>query len=33
MFVESLRRFRFTADMPELRGAVARAVTDAWGAA
>jgi tetratricopeptide (TPR) repeat protein/SAM-dependent methyltransferase len=30
VFVECLRRFRFTADMPELRGAVARAVTDAW---
>ena len=30
MFVECLRRFRFTADMPELRGAVARAVSDAW---
>jgi tetratricopeptide (TPR) repeat protein/SAM-dependent methyltransferase len=29
-FVECLRRFRFTADMPELRGAVARAVADAW---
>ena len=24
VFVECLRRFRFTADMPELRGAVAR---------
>jgi tetratricopeptide (TPR) repeat protein/SAM-dependent methyltransferase len=31
VFVECLRRFRFVADMPELRGAVARAVTDAWG--
>jgi tetratricopeptide (TPR) repeat protein/SAM-dependent methyltransferase len=30
VFVECLRRFRFTADMPELRGAVARAVTEAW---
>ena len=30
VFVECLRRFRFTADMPELRGAVARAVSDAW---
>ncbi len=30
VFVECLRRFRFTADMPELRGVVARAVTDAW---
>ena len=30
VFVECLRRFRFTADMPELRGTVARAVTDAW---
>jgi tetratricopeptide (TPR) repeat protein len=30
VFVECLRRFRFAADMPELRGAVARAVTDAW---
>jgi tetratricopeptide (TPR) repeat protein/SAM-dependent methyltransferase len=30
VFVECLRRFRFTADMPELRGAVARALTDAW---
>src|SRR5262249_36881722 len=31
VFVECLRRFRFTADMPELRGAVARAVAQAWG--
>src|SRR5262245_6390228 len=30
VFVECLRRFRFTADMPELRGAVARAVNNAW---
>jgi tetratricopeptide (TPR) repeat protein/SAM-dependent methyltransferase len=30
VFVECLRRFRFTADLPELRDAVARAVTDAW---
>src|SRR5262249_28274908 len=27
---ECLRRFRFTGDMPELRGAVARAVANAW---
>src|SRR5262249_53945071 len=31
VFVECLRRFRFMADMPELRAAVARAVADAWG--
>jgi len=31
VFVECLRRFRFTADMPELRGAVARAIAQAWG--
>jgi SAM-dependent methyltransferase len=30
VFVECLRRFRFTADMPELRGAVASAVSNAW---
>jgi Flp pilus assembly protein TadD/SAM-dependent methyltransferase len=30
VFAECLRRFRFTADMPEIRGAVARAITEAW---